>query len=148
MNFKTRYYLITRWTVFNLWWLKVCCRIHYKIEGLETGALINTAERGGDSLHWLATASSDEVASLLATLATRDFVSDDTPRDAGLARIFHELTLRIRSQSSPGDRDRLPATELAALMKLPELKKQVKALQRTVDGLEDHSTDVGRQEAA
>jgi UDP-3-O-[3-hydroxymyristoyl] glucosamine N-acyltransferase len=37
---------------------------------------------------------------------------------------------------------------LAALMKLPELKKQVKALKRTVDGLDALSTDVGQQEAA
>jgi len=37
---------------------------------------------------------------------------------------------------------------LAALMKLPEMKKQVKALQCTVDGLEERSTDGGRQEAA
>jgi UDP-3-O-[3-hydroxymyristoyl] glucosamine N-acyltransferase len=36
----------------------------------------------------------------------------------------------------------------AALMRLPELKKQIRALQRIVDRLDDHSTDVGRQEAA
>ncbi len=35
LDFKTRYFLITRWTVFNLWWLKVCCGVHYKIEGKE-----------------------------------------------------------------------------------------------------------------
>lgn len=35
LDFKTRYYLITRWTVFNLWWLKVSCGVRYKIEGLE-----------------------------------------------------------------------------------------------------------------
>jgi len=35
LDFKTRYYLITRWTVFNLWWLKLCCGVHYKIEGME-----------------------------------------------------------------------------------------------------------------
>ena len=35
LNFNTRYYIITRWTVFNLWWLKVCCGVRYKIEGKE-----------------------------------------------------------------------------------------------------------------
>ena len=35
LDFNTRYYLITRWTVFNLWWLKVCCGVHYQIEGKE-----------------------------------------------------------------------------------------------------------------
>lgn len=35
LNFKTRYYLISRWTVFNLWWLKLCCGVQYKIEGME-----------------------------------------------------------------------------------------------------------------
>lgn len=35
LNFKTRYYLITRWTAFNLWWLKICCGVKYKIEGRE-----------------------------------------------------------------------------------------------------------------
>jgi 1-acyl-sn-glycerol-3-phosphate acyltransferase len=35
LNFKTRYSLITRWTAFNLWWLKICCRVHYKVEGLD-----------------------------------------------------------------------------------------------------------------
>jgi 1-acyl-sn-glycerol-3-phosphate acyltransferase len=33
LKFETRYYLITRWAVFNLWWLKICCSVHYKIEG-------------------------------------------------------------------------------------------------------------------
>lgn len=35
LKFETRYYLITRWAVFNLWWLKVCCGVHYKVEGRE-----------------------------------------------------------------------------------------------------------------
>ncbi len=35
LKFETRYYLITRWTVFNLWWLKFCCGVHYKVEGKE-----------------------------------------------------------------------------------------------------------------
>ncbi len=35
LNFKTRYLLIIRWTIFNLWWLKICCQVRYKIEGLE-----------------------------------------------------------------------------------------------------------------
>jgi len=35
LNFKTRYYLITRWTTFNLWWLKICCDVNYRVEGLD-----------------------------------------------------------------------------------------------------------------
>ncbi|MFT5395377.1 MAG: 1-acyl-sn-glycerol-3-phosphate acyltransferase [Gammaproteobacteria bacterium] len=35
LNFKTRYYIVTRWTTFNLWWLKICCKVDYKIEGLD-----------------------------------------------------------------------------------------------------------------
>ena len=33
LDFKKRYYLITRWAVFNLWWLKICCNITYEIKG-------------------------------------------------------------------------------------------------------------------
>ena len=33
LDFKKRYYLITRWAVFNLWWLKICCNVRYQIEG-------------------------------------------------------------------------------------------------------------------
>ncbi len=35
LSFKTRYYIVTRWTTFNLWWLKICCNVDYKVEGLE-----------------------------------------------------------------------------------------------------------------
>ena len=35
LSFNTRYYLITRWTIFNLWWLKICCNVNYRIEGKE-----------------------------------------------------------------------------------------------------------------
>lgn len=35
LSFNTRYYIVTRWTTFNLWWLKVCCNVRYKIEGLD-----------------------------------------------------------------------------------------------------------------
>ena len=35
LDFNKRYYLITRWAVFNLWWLKICCNVRYKIEGKE-----------------------------------------------------------------------------------------------------------------
>lgn len=35
LSFKTRYYIITRWTAFNLWWLKICCNVDYEIKGLE-----------------------------------------------------------------------------------------------------------------
>ncbi len=34
LNFKKRYYLITRWAVFNLWWLKICCNVRYEITGI------------------------------------------------------------------------------------------------------------------
>lgn len=35
LKFETRYYLMTRWAVFNLWWLKICCGVRYKVEGLD-----------------------------------------------------------------------------------------------------------------
>lgn len=35
LSFKTRYYMMTRWAVFNLWWLKICCGVRYKIIGQE-----------------------------------------------------------------------------------------------------------------
>jgi len=35
LSFKTRYYIVTRWTAFNLWWLKICCNVQYKVEGLD-----------------------------------------------------------------------------------------------------------------
>ena len=35
LDFKKRYYLITRWAVFNLWWLKICCNIRYEIIGVD-----------------------------------------------------------------------------------------------------------------
>jgi len=70
-----------------------------------------------------------------ATLGAKAGVMNDIP--AGQAYLGIPATPR-----------RQQMLMLAALMKLPELKKQVRALQRTVDGLEDQSTDVGRQEAA
>ena len=33
LDFKKRYYLITRWAVFNLWWLKICCNVTYEVKG-------------------------------------------------------------------------------------------------------------------
>tara|TARA_R110000782_G_scaffold13730_27_gene40381 strand:- start:70 stop:786 length:717 start_codon:yes stop_codon:yes gene_type:complete len=33
LSFSTRYYIVTRWTAFNLWWLKICCGVDYKVEG-------------------------------------------------------------------------------------------------------------------
>tara|TARA_R110002111_G_scaffold34750_1_gene68689 strand:+ start:333 stop:1049 length:717 start_codon:yes stop_codon:yes gene_type:complete len=33
LSFNTRYYIVTRWTAFNLWWLKICCGVDYKVEG-------------------------------------------------------------------------------------------------------------------
>ena len=35
LDFKKRYYLITRWAVFNLWWLKLCCNVRYEIVGID-----------------------------------------------------------------------------------------------------------------
>jgi 1-acyl-sn-glycerol-3-phosphate acyltransferase len=34
LKFETRYYLISRWAAFNLCWLKICCGVRYKVEGL------------------------------------------------------------------------------------------------------------------
>jgi 1-acyl-sn-glycerol-3-phosphate acyltransferase len=35
LKFETRYYLISRWAAFNLWWLKICCNVHYEVKGIE-----------------------------------------------------------------------------------------------------------------
>jgi len=35
LPFAMRYYFVTRWTVFNLWWLKITCDLKHNIEGLE-----------------------------------------------------------------------------------------------------------------
>ncbi len=35
LNFNTRYFLITRWSVFNLWWLRICCGVKHVIIGNE-----------------------------------------------------------------------------------------------------------------
>ena len=35
LKFETRYYLISRWAAFNLYWLRICCGIKYKIVGLD-----------------------------------------------------------------------------------------------------------------
>ena len=35
LPFKLRYSIITRWTVFNLWWLKVTCKLKHRVSGLE-----------------------------------------------------------------------------------------------------------------
>lgn len=35
LPFATRYYIVTRWTVFNLWWLESCCGVRYRVEGKE-----------------------------------------------------------------------------------------------------------------
>ena len=37
---------------------------------------------------------------------------------------------------------------LASLMKLPELKKQIKTLQRVVDSMQDDTAAIAEQEAA
>jgi len=33
--YRWRYAVITRWTTFNLWWLKVTCNVSYEVEGKE-----------------------------------------------------------------------------------------------------------------
>ena len=35
LPFKTRYYVVTRWAVCNLWWLRVTCNIRHSIQGLD-----------------------------------------------------------------------------------------------------------------
>ena len=35
LRFKTRYYLVTRWALFNLWWLRLCCGLGYRVTGAE-----------------------------------------------------------------------------------------------------------------
>ena len=35
LPFTWRYYFVTRWTVFNLWWLKITCDLTHTVEGLD-----------------------------------------------------------------------------------------------------------------
>lgn len=35
LPFAKRYYFATRWTAFNLWWLKITCNLKHTVEGLE-----------------------------------------------------------------------------------------------------------------
>ena len=35
LPFKQRYYFVTRWTCFNLWWLKITCNLRHEVTGLE-----------------------------------------------------------------------------------------------------------------
>lgn len=35
LPFARRYFFVTRWTAFNLWWLKVTCNLDYVVEGRE-----------------------------------------------------------------------------------------------------------------
>jgi 1-acyl-sn-glycerol-3-phosphate acyltransferase len=35
LPFTKRYYFVTRWTIFNLWWLKITCNLKHSIEGLD-----------------------------------------------------------------------------------------------------------------
>ena len=35
LPFAKRYYFATRWTAFNLWWLKITCNLNHSIDGLE-----------------------------------------------------------------------------------------------------------------
>lgn len=94
------------------------------LAALDSGALINSADGGSSALGWLATAPAVEVTELLEALARREFIRDDSPRDAGLAVIFRQLAARLRSQSPRGDREHLEDVQLAALKsiyaRLPE----------------------------
>ncbi len=33
--FHTRYLIVTQWSTFTLWWLKLTCKVDYRVEGLE-----------------------------------------------------------------------------------------------------------------
>ncbi len=35
LDFKIRYRLMMGWAIFNLWWLKICCGVRYRVVGLE-----------------------------------------------------------------------------------------------------------------
>ena len=35
LRFEHRYAVITRWARFNLWWLRLCCRLDYRVTGRE-----------------------------------------------------------------------------------------------------------------
>lgn len=35
LPFQLRYYIMTRWTVFNLWWLKITCNLKHQVTGIE-----------------------------------------------------------------------------------------------------------------
>jgi len=35
LPFTQRYYVVTRWTVFNLWWLKITCNLKHTVVGLD-----------------------------------------------------------------------------------------------------------------
>jgi len=34
LPFRVRYFAVTRWTVFNLWWLRITCNLRYAISGI------------------------------------------------------------------------------------------------------------------
>src|SRR3972149_87531 len=35
LPFRLRYVTVTRWTAFNLWWLRITCNLRHKISGIE-----------------------------------------------------------------------------------------------------------------
>ena len=35
LPFKLRYFAVTRWTLFNLWWLKITCNLEHRLSGME-----------------------------------------------------------------------------------------------------------------
>ncbi len=35
LNFKWRYRILTKWTMFNMWWLEKTCKLYYRVEGKE-----------------------------------------------------------------------------------------------------------------
>ena len=35
LPFRLRYFAVTRWTVFNLWWLRITCNLKHNLSGKE-----------------------------------------------------------------------------------------------------------------
>ncbi len=35
LKFETRYHMVCQWTAFNLFWLRICCGVRYKVKGLD-----------------------------------------------------------------------------------------------------------------
>jgi 1-acyl-sn-glycerol-3-phosphate acyltransferase len=55
LPFRMRYWFITRWTRFNLWWLEKTCRLGYRIEGVHNippgnGIVLSKHQSGWETL--------------------------------------------------------------------------------------------------